>query len=219
MKNKEIKKITELIIKRDGLRNQLNREIQLESLFKELSAIQVKNKITKSCCEIIGTNSDVDSEMNDFRQAAMRSHTAFLKGNYDKYNLTVGMQEHLGKIDSLMRIRWKFLYDEMSKDLIETLDVMKRIYSNPEKIVQLLDGLNDKSKMWPMTKATKKEIDDHLRKGRVIIESLDVSPSIKEFLNKISSKSATVLDLTDEVLDWIKSHKLVNSIILSFRNY
>ena len=44
--------------------------------------------------------------------------------------------------------------------------------------------------------------------AKAIVDSLQVDDQIRDFLIKVSSKTATLLDLNKAVLDWITKHKL-----------
>ena len=55
-----------------------------------------------------------------------------------------------------------------------------------------------------------------INEASLIIKELKVSSNIQDFLQKASTGEASIIDLDDEILIWLKDNKFENKVKLSF---
>ena len=61
-----------------------------------------------------------------------------------------------------------------------------------------------------------KKIAADVARANSIISQFSLKPEIEVFLRKVSSKTATVKDVSPEVLSWLESKQLVDKLRVSF---
>ena len=124
--------------------------------------------------------------------------------------LTVQMQEHL-------KSTWLAYVKIASHELIQSLKVMTPLLPNPERAKQIHQSLTNASEKWPVGTADLVTFVNNTNEGRNLIASLDVNKEVRKFLDLVVAGNATITDLNDQVLVWIRTHKLQTKMTIGFR--
>ena len=56
-------------------------------------------------------------------------------------------------------------------------------------------------------------------KAREILSKMEFDDDVANFLKKVKDKEASLLDLSDTIIAWIRKENLLGNIILSIKNY
>ena len=77
--------------------------------------------------------------------------------------------------------------------------------------------MNNFSK-WPVDESIIKQYEIANRKANEILSRIGFDDEIANFLKKVKDKEASLLDLTDSIIAWIRKEKLSGNIMLSIKN-
>ena len=103
------------------------------------------------------------------------------------------------------------------QSLVETLTLISVVYKDSDSIMHAKNKI-EKGKNWPTKKADIELMNKGISEAKHIISVIDLTDQIQQFLRAISENQATLLDLTPNVLEWIKEKKLEDSIICLWHN-
>lgn len=172
----------------------INSTIRLVSTFKDELSFQIDNESIqglKLFLEEIQTN---------------------LKNNYVDQNIVDSIFQKNELIVGAIRNLWPGFYRD---NIINTVGLLKVVRAtNPKVIDSCINEINLAANL-PNKVLTVKNLKKQLIIANQIIGNLKLNDAIIEFLKKINNGSATILDLNEEVLVWIKDEQLENKIKLS----
>ena len=77
-----------------------------------------------------------------------------------------------------------------------------------ERITKTVDGA--------LTTSNVKQLVEDVAEAKKIADAFSLNPEIATFLKKVSSLQATVVDLTPNVLSWLKEKKLTSKLKIRF---
>lgn len=77
-----------------------------------------------------------------------------------------------------------------------------------ERITKTVDGA--------LTTANVKKLVADVAEAKQIADAFSLNPEIEAFLKKVSSLQATVVDLTPNILAWLKEKKLTSKLRIRF---
>jgi LPS O-antigen subunit length determinant protein (WzzB/FepE family) len=121
-----------------------------------------------------------------------------------------------GKFTSLQsdsKKNWQKQYSDLTSATVSTLKVISGIES--EKVNDCLDKIK-KADTWTLDLNTYQNLLKSLESANELINGLGLDPDIVTFLQSMNSGKATLKDLSDKVLNWIKEEDLSGRIKLSF---
>lgn len=71
---------------------------------------------------------------------------------------------------------------------------------------------------WPVDEAVSFQYETAKEKANELLSKMEFDVEIVNFLKKVKDKEASLLDLTDSIIDWIRREKLSGNILLSIKN-
>ena len=110
---------------------------------------------------------------------------------------------------------WKECATRYADSVTGYLGIVQGLTDRPKEVAYLRDQIIKLASSDPTVIATKKLAAD-VAQANGIISHFSLKPEIEVFLKKVSSKTATVKDVTPEVLSWLESQKLVDKLRVSF---
>lgn len=114
---------------------------------------------------------------------------------------------------------WKSKYTLKVANTLSILGLLEKIYILDDRRFKILEVKSKISRLgnsWPFSENEIKVMDEGIEEANKIITKLHVSRNVQEFLQKASIGEATILDLNDEILSWIKEHGFSERVKLSF---
>ena len=111
---------------------------------------------------------------------------------------------------------WVAHANEITKGILDDLGVFKLVSDNKLEIVRLSTAIKGIS-TWPVTK---KQFDDFtlaLEVARNLLKTMKFDSEIEMFLRKVRDKQATLQDLSDPIIKWIRDNNFEGSIQLSIK--
>lgn len=174
--------------------NTINSTIQLLSTFKNELSFQI----------------DYES-MQGLKQFLQEIHTSMDNNSVNQETVTSISQKN-ELIVTTMGNLWQSFYRDNINNTIGLLNIVRA--TNPKVIDSCIYEINLAANL-PNKAATIKNLKKQLTTANQIIDNLKLNDAIIEFLKKINSGNATILDLNEQVLVWIKEEQLENKIKLS----
>ena len=172
----------------------INSTIQLLSTFKDELSFQI----------------DYES-MQGLKQFLQEIYTSMDNNSVNQETVTSISQKN-ELIVTTMGNLWQSFYRDNTNNTIGLLNIVRA--TNPKVIDSCIHEINLAANL-PNKAATIRNLKKQLTTANQIIDNLKLNDAIIEFLKKINSGSATILDLNEQVLIWVKEEKLENKIKLS----
>ena len=116
-------------------------------------------------------------------------------------------------IQQSVKKEWSKQYLVLTGATISTLQVISGIDS--EHVSKCLEGIT-RGSTWTMSIGDYKTMAKSLQDAKALIDKLGLDQQIIGFLQKMNSGKATVMDLDDNVLRWLKEESLERRVKLSF---
>lgn len=134
-------------------------------------------------------------------------------GLADKNKVTA-VENKLTSIQAYYKKNWVKQYSQLTSAKVSTLKVISGI--DAEKVTSCLQDIQ-KAEVWNTDILAFKAMMAGLESAAQMITNLGLNQGIISFLQNMNQGKATLADLTDEVLTWIREEDLETKIILSFR--
>ena len=121
------------------------------------------------------------------------------------------------KLYAVMGQEWSEYYTKMSSHVISLLDTVKSILKDENKAVYAVNKIK-KAANWNTSLDNYNYLKQGLAEADQILEDLDLDEDseVLAFLKLVSAGNATILDLTDEILEWIKTENLGDKMYINF---
>ncbi len=108
---------------------------------------------------------------------------------------------------------WKNYISEKNHDLIEQLSIFNLVSNNKTEVNEIIKALNN-IEVWPINNANFTRYNNRKKQALNKIEEIHFDEEIENFLIKVKNKTATFLDVTATVRDWIKNNNLDGNIFI-----
>lgn len=115
-----------------------------------------------------------------------------------------------------LSIEWKEYIKKRNLPTIEKLSILRVVSINTKEITNIINCLKDFNE-WPIDKNKYKNYIVNYEKANILLNDKHFDDEIEVFLRKITNREATILDLNDTILAWIKNEGLENNIYLSIK--
>lgn len=100
---------------------------------------------------------------------------------------------------------WEKYAESKSEEVIHSLELFSPLFTKPERAKQIQNQLKLLLAMWPISERNLLLFESQLKEALALIDALDVNSEVRDFINLVNGKKATVADLNATVLDWLKS--------------
>lgn len=136
--------------------------------------------------------------------AANEATTRYISSELNKQYVVIGQE-------------WSEYYIQMSSDIISLIDTVKSILKDKNKAVYAVNKIK-KAATWNTTIDNYNYLKQGLTEADQILNdlNLDEDSAVLAFLKLVSEGNATILDLTEEILDWIKTENLGDKMFINF---
>ena len=116
---------------------------------------------------------------------------------------------------SHLKLSWKTAAEKYSEGTKGYLSMIGGLSSNPQRARELADNITKSVTSDPTTKSINSLVSD-VAEAKQIVEAFSLNPEIELFLKKVSAQQATVVDLTPNVLAWLKEKNLTSKLRVRF---
>lgn len=90
------------------------------------------------------------------------------------------------------------------------------VHSNPMIVKNCVANIK-KCEKWPLTEDTVSGYLNAKQQANELLEEMRFDDDIKSFLQKVALRTATLADLTPQILEWINSESIADKIGLSIK--
>lgn len=126
-------------------------------------------------------------------------------------------RDSVKKLREQMEMEWKTQTDEFLAGIKEELGILKLVSNEKQEINRILQHLNNFS-YWPTDENASEAFDEAKIKADDILSQMEFDTEIASFLRKVKDRNASLLDLTDPIIAWIRKENLSSNIMLSIKN-
>ncbi|RFU70011.1 hypothetical protein [Bacillus sp. V59.32b] len=196
----------------------------LQNVKKINSFSQYAKQELKKCKDILESYRALNQMDDDiFPKRSMGYELKQLEGlfNYDLAKLNrdevSSFQRTLKKLDDHWKMRWTVYVQNKNQDLIGLLERLKNIVSNPQEIEQLIMYLKQFETVWPVSSAKLSRYHEYLAQANKVVSDMNASQGVQEFIGKVAANNATIEDLNDEVISWLREQQLTNKLFIKFK--
>lgn len=126
-------------------------------------------------------------------------------------------QDGVKKLNERIKNEWKVQTDEFLSGIKEELGILKLLSNEKQDIQKILVCMNNFSN-WPDDKNTIRQYESANLKAEEILSRMEFDQEISDFLKKVKDKEASLLDLTDTIIEWIRKEGLSGNIMLNIKN-
>ena len=131
-------------------------------------------------------------------------------------NVVFEMKKDLKEACKKIDLVWQQYVSNVVKELYSSLEVTRNISSEKQKIDYILREINElKGATFEREKSFQK-IDGLVSQGSQVVEGLGLTKEVENFLRKTMTGQATIADLSDEILGWIKKNQFEQVIKIGF---
>lgn len=126
-------------------------------------------------------------------------------------------QEGVKKLSARIQAEWKTQTEDFLADIKEELGILKLVSNEKQEIQKILICLNNFSN-WPVDENITIQYERASQQAKDILSRMEFDDEISAFLKKVKNKEATLLDLSDSIIAWIRKEGLSRNIMLSIKN-
>lgn len=109
---------------------------------------------------------------------------------------------------------WAKHFDALTKKTRGTLEIVRSI--DPEKVMKCLMLIQD-AEVWTMEKMVLERLRQALDGAEALIQGLGLDSNITDFLSKMAHGQATLKDLNEDIIAWLRKGNFEYRVKLSFR--
>ena len=114
-----------------------------------------------------------------------------------------------------IQIVWKDAAQKYAEGIQGYLSMIGGLSSDPKKATELLEKIKKLTDGNLSTGAIDSLV-DNVAQAKVITDGFSLNENIEKFLKKVSTRQATILDLTPEVQKWLSEKHLSGKLKISF---
>lgn len=121
--------------------------------------------------------------------------------------------------DSRLKEEWQKKVSKISRDNLNTLEIVKKLLSNANQIDDIKSRIKIVKNNWPFTKNDFQSYEKAIEDSRKIIEKLEIGEDgeeIKEFLRSVSMGKATLADINKQIFNWIRKNGFDQNLGVKF---
>lgn len=207
-KIEEMKDLCQREIRRD------NKETQdvLDRKFKDLT-----KQIHQLMCALQYAKDNMQFQLSETvitdLEALLTVQKSSIRSGFAEKEAVSKVETDLKSIQQSIKKEWAKQYLVLTDSTISTLKVILGIDS--EHVSNCLEGIS-KGENWTTSIDDFEVMNKSLYDAKNLIAGLGLDQQIIDFLQKMNSGKATVLDLDDKVLNWLKTESLDKRVKLSF---
>lgn len=218
-----------MLVKRIAdVRNDIDSVITLRNTDTEKNYIVRKNNTFFASYNILKESIQsyaLISEMTDFKAKEdtlklMRSAMESAKTIFDKQLVTRpdAFKKDSDSIAAKLSSEWEQYIKERNAPILDSLNILRQVAeSSKQMAIRNLQSEIKKCETWPINSDLLENYYEACEKADEYRQSMSFDDEIEDFLRKVSSKNATLADITPKVMEWIEKEKFKGKIGLSIK--
>lgn len=136
-----------------------------------------------------------------------------IDNNYVTEQQVYKIKDETKKIKKKLSEEWDEYYEKETKSLEEVLKLSKNItgINVNSLLINLQEGRN-----WDANKNIRNKMTESISSAKDLINKLELKENIVDFLRKMVKQEATLLDVDEDIMKWIKNEHLEGTIKITF---
>ena len=136
-----------------------------------------------------------------------------IDNNYVTEQQVYKIKDETKKIKKKLAEEWDQYYEKETKSLEEVLKLSKNITGI--NVNSLLINLQE-GRSWDANKNIRNKMTESISSAKDLINKLELKENIVDFLRKMVKQEATLLDVDEDIMKWIKNEHLEGTIKITF---
>lgn len=136
-----------------------------------------------------------------------------IDNNYVTEQQVYKIKDETKKIKKKLSEEWDEYYEKETKSLEEVLKLSKNITGI--NVNSLLINLQE-GRSWDANKNIRNKMTESISSAKDLINKLELKENIVDFLRKMVKQEATLLDVDEDIMKWIKNEHLEGTIKITF---
>ncbi|AJG99247.1 hypothetical protein LF65_02674 [Clostridium beijerinckii] len=128
----------------------------------------------------------------------------------------VKYHDSVKKLSERIESEWVEQTNNYLSDVREELGILRLVSNDKQEIQKILMCMNNFSK-WPVNEEITAQYEIAKERAEEILSKMEFDNEIAGFLKKVKDKEATLLDLSDSIIAWIRREGLSGNILLSIK--
>ena len=207
-KIKDMKDLRQREERRDNKAAQDALDLRFKALTTQIHSLMTALQYTKENMQFQLS----DALLSDLENLLIE-HKAVIRSGFAEKDAINQAETDFKNIQQSIKKEWLKQYSTLTNATISTLQVISGIDS--ERVSKCMEGIA-KGSAWTTSINNFKTMDHSLSEAKTLINGLGLDPQIIAFLQKMNNGKATVMDLDDNVLRWLKEESLDKRVRLSF---
>lgn len=207
-KIKDMKDLRQREERRDNKAAQDALDLRFKELTTQIHSLMAALQFTKENMQFQLS----DAVLSDLK-SLLTEHKAVIRSGFAEKDAINQAETDFKSIQQSIKKEWSKQYSILTNATISTLQVISGIDS--EHVSKCLEGIA-KGSTWTTSIGEFKTMDRNLSEAKTLIDGLGLDQQIIAFLQKMNNGKATVMDLDDNVLRWLKAESLDKRVKLSF---
>lgn len=112
---------------------------------------------------------------------------------------------------------WKQFYQEKTSGILSLLDTVKEIIEDKQKTQYTINKIK-KGFLWNTEENNLMLMRTGLKEASIILNKLELDDNIVAFIKLVGDGSATLANLTKEIIDWIQRENLSEKLTIGFKS-
>lgn len=190
--------------------------ISLMNELNEVVALQSEVAIKQRSLKTKNLSSNLELKLNNYLGIIKEIQAQLNDENIPTKNIIFDIKKDLRESNSKMDLIWQQYVNNSTRELYSSLEVTRNISSEKQKIDYTLRNINVLKTSKFMGDQSFMKIDSLIEEGSQAIQGLGLTKNVEDFLRKTMTGRATILDLSDEILAWIKKNHFEQLIKIGF---
>lgn len=207
-KIKDMKDLRQREERRDNKAAQDALDLRFKTLTSQIHSLMAALQYTKENMQFQLS----DAILADL-ESLLTEHKAVIRSGFAEKDAINQAEADFKGIQQNVKKEWTKQYSILTNATISTLQVISEI--DPDRVSKCLEGIA-KGSSWTTDIGDFKTMANSLTEAKTLIDGLGLDQQIIEFLQKMNNGKATVMDLDDNVLRWLKVESLDKRVKLSF---
>lgn len=120
----------------------------------------------------------------------------------------------LKELDKGLQQLWVLYVERQISEPLRVLRLCLALYQQTSEIQAMIKQLEQVATKWPINQADIRLFDTKLKEVTEQVARLDAKPEVQTFLEKVSRRQATIADLNETVLQWLREQKVDNNLFI-----
>ena len=207
-KIKELKDLRQREERRDNKAAQDALDQKYKALTEQIHELMLALKYTKA-----NMSFQLSEAVLDDVNTMLLDQRATVQLGYADKEMVSKVENELKAILISVKKEWAKQYLNLTSATVSTLKVIAGV--DTEKVSDCLDGIA-KGETWTTNINEFHTMNKSMADANTLISSLGLDEQIISFLQKMNSGKATIADLDDKVMNWLRTEELDKKVKLSF---